>query len=124
MPNTATLTPVVIGPNGTGKLTDLAAATTQAALVGGDAYKVQGVEWLVIVNGSGSSVTVTIAAVADNFGLVSSSNNITLAVPAGKTGIIGPLAATKYADSNGLAQITYSAVTTVTVGLYTDARTA
>lgn len=118
------ITPVKIGPNGTGSIADLIAALTTAAQSGGDAFKVQGKEVIVINNGSAASITVTLKSVASNFGIVASANDITQSVAAGKVAIIGPLAASLYADANGLCQVTWSAVTTVTWALYTFATTA
>lgn len=114
---TASLTPVSVGPNGTGKIADLVAATTQAAQAGGDAFTVQGKEVLVVLNGSGAPITVTVASVADNFGSVLSSHDITQAISAGKICVIGPLERSKFADANGLAQVTYSGVTSLTIKL-------
>lgn len=121
--STASLTPVVVGPNATGKIADLAAAVTQAAQAGGDAFNIQGKEVLIVLNGGGSPITVTLVSVADNFGSVVASHDITQSVAAGKTCIIGPLEKAKFGDANGLCQITYSGVTTVTVKLLSFAVT-
>jgi hypothetical protein len=118
-PTTATLTPVKVGPNGTGKIADLVAAAAQQALVDGDAFACQGKEVLIVNNTDSGAHTVTIKAVADNFGLVSTSNDIVQAVAAGKVAVIGPFDPAKYADASGLCQIRYSAITGVLLDLLT-----
>src|SRR6266542_3565343 len=69
--------------------------------------------YLHVKNASGVSVTVTITAV----GLCSqgSTHNSVVAVPAGADRVIGPIGSRFAAVSDGLAAITYSAVTSVTV---------
>jgi hypothetical protein len=62
----------------------------------------------------GSSITVTVATPGEVKGLAVSDATLTIA--AGKTGSI-PLARL-FAGTNGRAVITYSAVTTVTVGAF------
>lgn len=121
--STASISPTKIGPDGNGKITDLLAGG-QAALVGGDAFKCQGKEILVVNNGDTGPHTVTVKAVADNFGNVLAGNDLTLVVAAGKVGVIGPFSAAKYADANGLVQLTYDAVTSVKIALYTASVTA
>lgn len=123
MPSTATLTPTKVGPNGTGKIADLVAGLA-AATSGGDAFSVKGNEVLIVSNGDGSPHTVTVKAVANNFGHVETANDIVQAVAAGKITVIGPLEPAKYADANGLAQITWSALTSMKVGIRTFATTS
>ena len=69
--------------------------------------------YLHVKNASGVSVTVTITAV----GLCSqgSTHNSVVAVPAGADRVIGPIGSRFAAVSDGLAAVTYSAVTSVTV---------
>lgn len=114
----ASITAQIVGPNALGKIVNLA-AVLQAAQAGGDAFSCKGKEVIMVRNASGGTITVTVKSVADNFGNVYSTDDITLAIPAGDVGIIGPLQASKYADPGGLAQLTYSAVTTLTIGVFT-----
>jgi len=118
----ATLTATKLGPD-TG-LADLAASSAVAAAVGGDAFLLQGREILVVNNAAVSPITVTVVAGPDNFGITNAAHDLTRTVGAGKTAVIGPLSPGRFRDVNGLAQITYSAVVTVTVGLFAVATTS
>jgi hypothetical protein len=89
---------------------DLAAAATAAA-VGGDTAEVGARRFLYVNNGSGASITVTLATPGTVSGLAVADP--TYAIAAGKAGLI-PLA-NVFRGSTGRAAITYSAVTTVTV---------
>lgn len=93
--------------------TDLVAALTAAAS-GGDTAEVATNVFFVLNNGSGSTVTATIATPGTQDGLAIA--DATLAVPAGKIGVI-PIS-NLFRNSSGRASITYSAVTTVTVGVF------
>ena len=114
----AQLTKIALGPDA--GFTDLIAQLAAVA-GGGDSFNIQGNEILVISNGNGSTCTVTLVAVADNFGIVNAAHNITLAIPTTKVGIFGPFQAARYRDVNGNAQITYSVSATVTIGVFTAA---
>ncbi|MFJ9381881.1 hypothetical protein [Streptomyces sp. NPDC101455] len=89
---------------------DLAAQATAAA-VGGDTAEVGPRRFLYVNNGSGSSLTVTLATPGTVSGLAVADP--TYVIAAGKMGLI-PLAAV-FRGTTGRAAITYSAVTTVTV---------
>jgi hypothetical protein len=115
----AALTLSRLGPD-TG-LVDLAASAATAAAGGGDTFGCQGRELLVVNNGGVSSINVTITANADNFGVTNAAHNLVVAVAAGKTAIIGPLSPVRFRDANGNANVSYSAVTSVTVGVYAPA---
>lgn len=125
-PTTATLTVQKIGPNGA--LADLAAALS-AGTAAGDAWLIQGREMLVVTNGSGAPITVTISTVVgaggtgvpDNWGIVNAAHDIVQSVGAGKTAIIIPSTVPRFKDSNNLAQVTYSGVTSLTVGVFAPA---
>ncbi|MFJ4631563.1 hypothetical protein [Streptomyces sp. NPDC088847] len=91
-------------------LLDLAAGAT-AAGAGGDTAEVGPRRFLYVNNGSGSSVTVTLATPGTVSGLAVADP--TYAIAAGKMGLI-PLASI-FRGTTGRAAITYSAVTTVTV---------
>jgi hypothetical protein len=91
-----------------------------AAAVGGDAMEVGAGMMLKVVNGGGSSINVTIAIPAGASGYPDSAyTNTVVAVPNGSHKWIGPIRAEQYRDpTTGLATITYSAVTSVTVGAF------
>jgi hypothetical protein len=103
-----TLTPIT--PTRAGVVFALVAATS-----GGDSFLNTGVEVLQVTNGSGSSITLTfpIAATVDGQAVASK----TVAVAAGATKIIGPFPTSAYNDVNGFCNVTYSGVTTLTVGI-------
>jgi len=87
--------------------------TFTAASAGGDKVKPGSNVLLLVRNDSASSITVTL----DATGLVFNGQNVpdtTVAVAAGAEAII-PVTADYRNASDGLAAITYSAVTTVTV---------
>lgn len=86
-----------------------------AASAGGDYFQNSGSEVLHVKNGSGSSVTVTIITQATVDGMAVTDR--TVAVPAGADRMIGPFPAGTYNDGDGRVQITYSATTSVTVGV-------
>ncbi|MDQ0829538.1 hypothetical protein QF032_001382 [Streptomyces achromogenes] len=89
---------------------DLAAAATAAA-AGGDTALVGPNRFLYVNNGSGGSITVTVATPGSASGFAIADG--AYAVAAGKTAII-PLT-NVFRGSTGRAAITYSAVTSLTV---------
>ncbi len=125
-PTSATLTIQKVGPNSA--LADLVGALA-AATSGGDAWVMQGREVLVVNNASASPVTVTIsttvgaggAGVPDGWNIVNAAHDLVQSVAAGKIALIMASTVARFKDSNNLAQITYSAVTSVTVGVFTFA---
>lgn len=84
-----------------------------AATSGGDAFLNTGREVLIVTNGDSGSHTATIHSQKTPDGLALTDRVITVA--AGVTKAIGPFPVGLYNDTNNLAQITYSAVTSVTV---------
>lgn len=72
-----------------------------------------------VTNGGGSSINVTI----DDPGSTSPANatafnpDVVVAVPNGQTRLIGPFPVNRFNDANGLVAVSYSGVTTVTVGV-------
>lgn len=90
-----------------------------AAAGGGDAFLPSNYTWLHIKNGGGSPITVTVVTPrTDPIG--NAVADVAVSVPA-TTGerVIGPFPAEFFADpSTGLASITYSGVTTVTIGAF------
>ena len=87
-----------------------------AAGVSGDSWACNGVELLVVKNASASSVTVTLTYAGTFDG--ATPTNKTVVVGAGKTYLIGPFAQSLYNDANQRANVTYSAVTDVTVAVF------
>lgn len=97
-----------------------AAGVVPAALVaaagGGDQFSNNGQTVLDVANGGGSPITVTIASqVPCSQG---STHNSTVTVANGATKRIGPFPITRFNDTGGFTQVTYSAVTSVTVGAF------
>lgn len=115
----ALITGIKLGPNA--GFTDLDAQLVAAA-GGGDSFFLTGKEILVFSNQSGGTITITlstvVAAVADNFGVTNAAHDITLAIPTLKRGIWGPFDVRRFADSSGNAQLTYSGVTSLTLGVF------
>jgi hypothetical protein len=95
-------------------------AALAAAAGGGDSFQNTGNEFVEINNGDVSDKTVTVEAQQNcNFGVDSNDHNHAVVVTAGERRLIGPFPTDKYNDANGRVQLTYSAVTSVTVGVYT-----
>jgi uncharacterized protein (DUF697 family) len=91
-------------------------AALVAAAVGGDQVQNNGRTFLKITNGSGGAITVTVASqVTCSQG---STHNATNAVAAGATDLMGPFDTTRFNDANGYIQITYSGVTSLTIGAF------
>lgn len=77
--------------------------------------------FLVVANGSGSPINVTMeiqntSVSVPGVGAITLTDNV-VAVAAGATRLIGPIAP-QYVDADGFAHVTYSDVTTVTVQDY------
>lgn len=92
-----------------------------AAAGGGDSWPNTGREYLEVRNGGVGSIDVTIAAQAGacgTYGVTNAAHDLVVAVGAGVTKRIGPIDPKAYNDSNQRAQITYSGVTDVTVGVF------
>lgn len=96
-------------------------ASLVAAAGGGDSWQNTGREFLRVANGGVGSINVTIAAQAGAcrpYGVTTAAHDIVVAVANGVTKDIGPIDPGAYNDSNGRAQIAYSGVTSVTVGVF------
>jgi hypothetical protein len=98
--------------------------TYTAAAGGGDSFPNGGNEYLHVKNGGGSPVTVTIPAQkgCDEFGVTNAAHDMVVSVPATGERIIGPVSPRQFNDANGRAQVTYSGVTSVTVGAFSMGR--
>ena len=89
--------------------------STQAAAGGGDYFATTGREIFVITNGGGSPITVTFAHQNQcNQGF---SHDSAQSIAAGATRYLGPFDRFRFGDSSGNVQVTYSAVTSVTVAV-------
>lgn len=87
-----------------------------AADVAGDEFVNTGKEWLRIDNGDASPHTVTIAVNKTVDDLVVPDRAV--AIPAGETRLIGPLATGVYNDADKKVQLSYDDVTSVTIGVF------
>tara|TARA_R100001440_G_scaffold4870_2_gene10746 strand:+ start:352 stop:702 length:351 start_codon:yes stop_codon:yes gene_type:complete len=93
--------------------------TFASATAEGDVMDNDGKTFLMIKNGSGGSITVTITAQVTSvktqlFGETTKSN-ATIAVGAGAEGMIGPFSPSAFNTNDSQISITYSGVTGVTV---------
>jgi len=91
------------------------AITMAAAAAGGDKFDNTGSELVLIKNGSGSPVTLTITTPATMDGLAVTDR--TVAIPAGEMHLLGPWPTKYYNDSNGQVSLGYSAETSVEVAI-------
>lgn len=89
-----------------------------AAAGGGDKFLNTGRECFILKNAdaSGKTVTLVTAATADPDGLAITDKTVT--VGAGNSTIIGPFPTGIYNDVDGYMNLTYSAVTSVTVKVF------
>ena len=93
--------------------------TTAAAAAGGDQFVNTGHEILEVMNASASPITVTIhQQMPCDLGGVSPTHDLVVSVAAGATDLIGPIDVGHYNDASGNVHVAYSAVTSVTVGVF------
>lgn len=116
----ATLTLQATDEDGINPLTETAAAA------GGDQFINDGRQIIVVQNGDASAKTVTVAGQATDvrvphYGKLDQTDTVAV-VAAGATAILGPFPKQGFNDASGYVQITYSAVTSVTVGVVTVPR--
>jgi len=90
-------------------------ATYNTAAGGGDAFINTGNEFVHIKNDDASSKDITFATPAEVDGLAVADRVVS--IPAGEDRMIGPFPASTYNDTAGKVQITYSAVTSVTIAV-------
>jgi hypothetical protein len=89
-----------------------------AATSGGDSFEPGPHTFLYVKNGGGSSINVTVDTTATAFG--EPISNVVTAVAAGAEAFIGPFQPAEVEQpGTGQADITYSAVTTVTIAVLT-----
>ena len=99
---------------GTGLVPSLVAANVDGNFVS-NLVAAEEKTFLVVNNGGGSPITVTIdSQVNCDQGF---DHDLAVAVTNGTEAWIGPLSKDRYNDSAGLIQISYSAITSVTVGV-------
>lgn len=93
------------------------AASLVAADAGGNYWNTTGVQWLAAKNGSGAPITISLTIQQTVDGQTPPAR--TVSVPAGKTYYIGPFPSA-YNDANAPARanVTYSGVTSLTVGVF------
>jgi len=104
----ATLTKYIVDIDG-GKPSFVAAA------VDGDDFVNSGNDFLIVKNGGGSSINVTIDSVT--FCSYGFDHNLTIAVAAGEESWIGSFPKARFNDENGKVNVSYSDVTSVTVAV-------
>jgi hypothetical protein len=88
-------------------------ATTAAANVDGNYFINNGKTFLHVINGSASDITVTIDSPTECS--QGGTHDVPVLVSAGEERFIGPLNQGRFNDDNGRVNVTYTAVTTVTV---------
>jgi hypothetical protein len=90
-----------------------------AAAGGGDAFTPDADTFLHVKNGSGGAITVTVATPGSLLGGALAVPDVAVSVPAGGERMIGPFPPSYFADSanSGLAAITYSGVTSLTIAV-------
>lgn len=104
----ATLGPQTVNDAGT-------EITLAPASAGGDQFPWSPNRALVVLNGSGAPINVTLVAARPcNQGV---SHDKVVAVPAGKRYSFKAIDRNRYVDTNGYVQVLYSATATVTVGV-------
>lgn len=86
-----------------------------SAAGGGDEFVNTGEEFIHIKNGDGSSHTVTIETPNLVDGLAIADRAV--AIPGGEERMIGPFPTSTYNDANQKVQLTYDAVTSVTIAI-------
>jgi hypothetical protein len=86
-----------------------------AAAAGGDQFSNNSRTYLKVTNGGVAPITVTVVAqrTCDQGSIHSITNSVTNAT----TELMGPFT-DRYNDASGMVQVTYSAVTSVTVGCF------
>lgn len=83
---------------------------------GGDDFPNTGQEFIHVKNGSGAPITVTIVTPATVDALAVADR--TKAVAAGEEAMIGPFPTGTYNDGTGKVGLTYSGVTSLTIGVF------
>lgn len=92
----------------------------QAAAGGGDTFDNNGNVLVEIANGSGSPITVTFDDPGSTTppGATQFNPDVAVVVPAAGRRIVGPLPPYRFNNAQGRVAMTYSGVTSLTIGLY------
>lgn len=93
--------------------------TFAAAAGAGDEFPNNGKTYIEVINGGGSPINVTIASQYQNPPPGTDNEDIVVAVANGVQKKIGPFNQVGFNDADGNVQVTYSGVTSVTVGVFT-----
>lgn len=89
--------------------------TFSAASAGGDKFANTGKEYVIVRNGSGSPVTLTVTTPATNDGLAIADR--TIEVAAGATHFLGPWPTGLYNDGDGMVNLSWSLETDMTLAV-------
>lgn len=90
-----------------------------AAAGGGDSFLPSKDTYIRVNNGGGSPITVTVTTVQNDPTTGLAIADVSVSVTNAQSRLIGPFPAEAFADpTDGLADITYSGVTSVTVGAF------
>jgi hypothetical protein len=93
--------------------------TYAAAAGGGDSFPASGTEMVHVKNGSGAPITVTFDGPnTDNFGVTGNDHDLAISVPATGERMVKLANIARFRDANGSVQMTYSGVTSLTVGVF------
>ena len=87
--------------------------TFAACEVGGDQFVTTGRTWIHIVNADASPHTVTVAGIGSCSR--GESHDKAVVVPAGEERVIGPFKKDWFQDGTGYVQLTYDAITSLTI---------
>ena len=110
MPRTALPTSIAAGWGG--GILDIAPAAVNNT--DGNSFVNTGVEKLVVANGSGGTVTVTVAIPASARSLNGLITSKTYAIAATKTAVLGPFEPSIFSQSTGLVHVDWSSGTSIT----------
>ena len=88
-----------------------------SAAAGGDQFANTGREFIVVKNGDAGTPTVTLATPATYGGLAVADVAVTMGATTGEQ-MIGPFPTGIFNDANGNVQITYTAVTSLTISAF------
>lgn len=88
-------------------------ATFSSAASGGDYFNNNGKTYIEIVNGGGSDITLTVDSPTECS--QGETHDIDVVVTAGERRHVGPFDKSRFNDDDGRVNLTYSAVTSVTI---------